>query len=118
MKIMIKYCVAIVMLFASCQNNKEKKIINEYIGIRTLISDSLKYIIEAPSIKLSRVGCSQMPKNLETFLTIREKATKKELELLLKHSDSKVRCYAFMALRDRKYPIFSALFQCINVPRS
>ena len=114
MKNKLKYLILIAIIFTNCQNNREKKITIENSDIRSFISDSLKYIIEGPSLKLSRDGCTRMPKNLETILIIREKATKKEIERLSKHSNPQVKCYAFTALRDRKYSIFSTLFELVN----
>lgn len=82
--------------------------------ISSQIYDSLKYIIDAPNMRLSEVGCMKLPKNYETFLSIKKNATVQEIELLLKHKDPKIRCYSFWALRDKKISILQTLFSFVN----
>jgi hypothetical protein len=112
--------IYLLVFLLSCQpknkdnNNSISTFDSLKYKINSQIYDSLKYIIDAPIMRLSMVGCDRMPKNYETFLSIKNKATRQEIELLLKHPDPKIRSYSFWALRDRKYPILPTLFNIVN----
>jgi hypothetical protein len=112
--------ICILVFLLGCQPNiKDGNSLTSTIDslkfkINSQIYDSLKYIIDAPSMRLSNIGCIKLPKNYETFLSIKKNGTRQEIELLLKHEDPKIRSYSFWALRDKKFPILPTLFSFVN----